>query len=58
MQKYQILKINISLKLIKFTKIFVGYNIKSRNLVDKSSVAGFINNADLDKKSSNVSNKS
>ena len=33
----------------KFTKNIVDNNIKSKNLVDKSAIAGFINNVDLDK---------
>ena len=33
----------------KFTKNIVDINIKSKNLVDKSAIAGFINNVDLDK---------
>ena len=32
-------------------------SIKIKNLVDKSAIAGFINNTDVDKKSSNISNK-
>ena len=43
----------------KFTKTFVDNNIKSKNLINKSAISGFINNTDLDKKkSSNISNKS
>ena len=34
----------------KFTKDIVANNIKSKNIVDKSDIARFINNADLDKK--------
>ena len=34
----------------KFTKNFVDNNIKSKNLVNKSAISGFINNTDLDKK--------
>ena len=34
----------------KFTKDIVANNIKNKELVDKSAIAGFINNADLDKK--------
>ena len=30
----------------KFTKIIVDNSIKSKNLVDKSDIAGFINNTD------------
>ena len=33
----------------KFTKNIVDNNIKSKNLVDKSAISGFINNVDLDK---------
>ena len=33
----------------KFTKNIVDNNIKSKNLVDKSAIAGFIDNVDLDK---------
>ena len=32
--------------------------MKSKDLVDKSAIAGFIKNADLDKKSRSISNKS
>ena len=32
--------------------------MKSKDLVDKSAIAGFIENADLDKKSRSISNKS
>ena len=42
----------------KFTKKIVANQIKSRTLVDKSDIARFINNADLDKKSTRISNKS
>ena len=42
----------------KFTKNIVDNNIKSKHLVDKSDIAGIINNAELNKKSSNISNKS
>ena len=35
----------------KFTEDIVTNKIKSEGLVNKSPVAGFINNADLDKKS-------
>ena len=42
----------------KFTKDVVANNIKSEGLVNKSTIAGFINNANLDKeKSSNISRK-
>ena len=34
----------------KFTKDIVANSIKSKNLVDKSAIAGFISNAKLDKK--------
>ena len=34
----------------KFTKNVVDNSIKSKSLVDKSYIAGFINNAELDKK--------
>ena len=43
----------------KFTKKIVANQIKGRTLVDKSDIARFINNADLDKKkSTRISNKS
>ena len=42
----------------KFSKDIVANNIKSKNLVNKSAIARFINNADLDKKNSNISSKS
>ena len=34
----------------KFTKDIVANNMKSKNLVDKSLIAGFVNSFDLDKK--------
>ena len=34
----------------KFTKNIVDNSIKSKNLVDKSDIAGFINNAKVDRK--------
>ena len=34
----------------KFTKNFVANTIKSKNLFDKSAIARFTNNAELDKK--------
>ena len=40
----------------KFTKNMVDNNIRSKILVDKSAIVGFINNTDLHKK--NISNKS
>ena len=42
----------------KFTSQTLDAKIKQKRLVDKSALAGFMNNADLDKKSSNISNKS
>ena len=43
----------------KFTKDIVDNNIKIKNIVDKSDIAGFINNTSFDeKKTSNISNKS
>ena len=43
----------------KFTKDIVDNNIKIKNIVDISDIAGFINNTSLDeKKTSNISNKS
>ena len=42
----------------KFTKDIVTNKIKSEGLTDKSAIVGFINNADLDKKNSNINNKS
>ena len=41
----------------KFTKNIVADNIKGKKLVDKSAIAEFINNTDLDIKSSTISNK-
>ena len=38
----------------KFTKDVVAYKIKSEGLIDKSAIAGFINNADLHKKNSKI----
>ena len=34
----------------KFTKDIVAYNLKRENLVDKSAISGFINNAELESK--------
>ena len=34
----------------KFTKDIFGNDVESKNLVDKSVIAGFINNADLNRK--------
>ena len=41
----------------KFTKDIVDNNIKSRNLVDKSTIAGFINSAELDTKVATLATK-
>ena len=41
----------------KFTKNFVDNNIKSKNLVNKSAISGFINNTDLDKKKATLVTK-
>ena len=41
----------------KFTKNFVDNNIKSKNLVNKSAISGFINNTDLDKKKATIVTK-
>ena len=56
---------NIEFKFIttadynKFTKDIVDNNTKIKNIVDKSDIAGFINNTSFDeKKTSNISNKS
>ena len=40
-----------------FTKDIVANKMQGAELVDKSYIVGFINNAELDKKSSNISNK-
>ena len=40
----------------KFLSQTIDVKLKQKGLVDKSAIAGFINNADLDKKSSNISN--
>ena len=42
----------------KFTIEKLEFKIYEKGLINKSDTAGFINNADLDKKSSNISNKS
>ena len=42
----------------KFTIEKLEFKIYEKGLINKSDIAGFINNADLDKKSSNISNKS
>ena len=42
----------------KFTSQTLDTKVKQKELVHKSAIAGFINNADLDKKSRNISNKS
>ena len=41
----------------KFTSQTLDAKIKQKGLVDKSDIAEFINSADLDKKSSNISKK-
>ena len=41
----------------KFTKDIVASSIKSKNLVDKSAIAGFISNAKLDKKVAALASK-
>ena len=60
MQKYQVLKKKkkSTAGYNKCTKDIVGDNIKRKNLVDKSDISEFKNNAGLDKKSSNISKKS
>ena len=52
MQKYQKLKIHVLLQAYynEFAKDIVDNSIKSKTLVDKSAISGFINNADLDKR--------
>ena len=52
MQKYQKLKIHVLLQADynEFAKDIVDNSIKSKTLVDKSTISGFINNADLDKR--------
>ena len=42
----------------KFTSQTLDAKIKQKGLLDKYAIAGFIGNADLDKKGSNISNKS
>ena len=42
----------------KFTENIIAEKIKSEGLVDKSAFSRFINNADLNKKNSDISNKS
>ena len=49
---------NYSADYNKYTKNIVHNNIKIKNLVGKSAIARFINNADLHKKSRHMSNKS
>ena len=59
MQKYDIeYKYITTVDCNKYTNNIVDNSIKSKTLVDKSAISGFINNADLDLKSSNISNKS
>ena len=48
-QKFQTLDLNILL-YNRFTKDIVANKTKGEGLVDKSAIAGFINNADSDKK--------
>ena len=59
MLKYQILKINIVEKngYYKFTKTLVDNSLKSKTLVDKCGIAGFMNNCDLNKKVAILSTK-
>ena len=51
-RKYQTLKANTLLKLItvNLQKILFGIRIRSKGSVNKCAIAGFKNNADLDKK--------
>ena len=59
MQKYQILSLNKLLQLvtINLPKILLVIAIKSKILVDKSAISGFINNADLDNKVATLATK-
>ena len=52
MQKYQTLKVNYitTVDFNKFTKDSVPNKIKSEELINKSAIAGLINNSDLHKK--------
>ena len=42
----------------KFANEKLDLKIKQKGIVNKSDIAGFMNNTDFDKKSSNISNKS
>ena len=53
----QILKYFTTAEYNKFASQTLDAKILLKGLVDKSAIAGFINNADSDKKSSNISNK-
>ena len=59
MQKYQILNLNILLQLITINLIknIVDNRTKSKNLVDKSAINGFINNVKLDEKVATLATK-
>ena len=51
MQKYQIFNLNILLQLITTDLLKILLIItKNEDIVDKSAIGGFINNAELDKK--------
>ena len=57
MQEYQILRYNTAADYNKFTEVIVANNIKSKELVNKSDIAGFINNAELDRKVETLATK-
>ena len=57
MQEYQILRYNTAADYNKFTKVIVANKIKSKELVNKSDIAGFINNAELDRKVETLATK-
>ena len=58
MQKQNMWRVNISQLLIFITNEIIDVMIKNKNLVNKSDIAEFIKNTDLDEKIQKIGNKS
>ena len=58
MQKRNMWRVNISQLLIFITNEILDVMIKNKNLVNKSDIAEFIKNTDLDEKIQKIGNKS
>ena len=58
MQKQNMWRVNISQLLIFITNEILDVMIKNKNLVNKSDIAEFIKNTDLDEKIQKIGNKS